>query len=71
MFMLFITLYAMIIKMVQFYKDGNVSLFVIGLVILIMTFWLIIEAFLLYLKDHRKRVRAKKAKREVFDISSD
>lgn len=70
-FMLFITLYAMMIKIVSFYKEKNMSLLILGIIILLMTGWLIFEALSLYFKIHKERIVARRKRREVYDISSD
>jgi carbon starvation protein len=70
-FMLFITLYAMIIKIIQFFSNRNISLLALGVIILFMTIWLIMEALILYFKIHKERIQSKRRHREVFDISSD
>ena len=45
--MLAVTLAAMVIKLTQFWRDGNWSLIVTGASILVLTIWLMGEAFVL------------------------
>ena len=67
-FMFIVTFCGMVIKIKGFYRDRNYSLLVMGIILFLMTIWLITEAAVLYFNMHKKRIAAKKG---VFDISSE
>ena len=62
-FMLTVTLTAMVMKLIDFWEKGSIPLMITGVAILILTIWLLIEAFILFrlFRSARKEAARKSA----------
>ncbi|MEA1929001.1 MAG: carbon starvation protein A [Candidatus Auribacterota bacterium] len=57
-FMLVVTLTAMVLKLLDFWEKGSIPLMITGVAILILTIWLLIEAFIIFRRFRSARKEA-------------